>query len=261
MKKSYCCEYTKLMCFIIFLIFLIYLMQHYNKKKRNLIIENFKDVLNQDKFINYRFSDIFREWSSASKGTPYRNEFLKKFPNTLGAKYLKKYKKNKDFNTLNEIIDKEYLPLLDSLPDENTVVVHLRIGDVILKKKDKVKDKKYYNYDILIKPWFTYGWQPSKYENLAKKLYKKNPKYKIIVIFGAHFNENKQISEDYVEDITTIFRDLGFNVKEKHTGNPDLDFSFMSQAKIWVPGGGGFSNLITDNVKFKKAKVYQVKDY
>ena len=247
------------------MILLLHIMVKCRCRNRNnsshQMLELFQDVVNQDEFIDYRFSDIFREWSSASKGTPYRESFLKRFPNTLGGKYLRKYKKNKDFKTLNEIIDEEYVPKLDSLPDENTVVVHLRIGDVILKKKDKVEGKKYHEYDILIKPWFTYGWQPSKYENLAKKLHEENPNYQVILVFGAHFDENKEISEDYVEDIATIFRDRGFKVQEKHTGNPDMDFSYMSQAKIWVPGGGGFANLITDNLNFKKAKVYQVKDY
>lgn len=246
---------------IIFILAIVIFFTKSKKRQLNANFEFFKNVVNDDEFIDYRFSDIFREWSTASKGTPYRESFLKRFPNTLGGKYLRKYKKNKDFETLNQIIDEEYVPKLDSIPDEKTIVVHLRIGDVILKKKEKVRGKKYHEYDILIKPWFTYGWQPSKYENLAKKLHEENPNYQVILVFGAHFDENKEISEDYVEDIATIFRDRGFQVEEKHTGNPDMDFSYMSQAKIWVPGGGGFANLITDNVKFKKAKVYQVKDY
>ena len=250
----------KIKIVLLFLIILGIILKCFcNKKLSNL--ELFQNVLNQNKFLNYRFSDIFREWSSASRGTKYRIEFMDKFPNTLGTKYLKKYKKNKDFKTLNEIIDSEYVPKLKEVPDKKTIVVHLRIGDVILKKKNKVPGKKYHVYDILIKPWFTYGWQPKKYDNLAQYLSKKHGNCKVIIIFGAHFNENKEISEDYVNDISTIFEDKGFKVEKKHTGDPDMDFSYMSQAKIWVPGGGGFANLITDNLKFKGSTIYQVKDY
>lgn len=234
---------------VLILILLILILYYMTIQYKELLV-------NDDRYINYRLSDIIREWSSAGKGTPYRKNFIKNFPGTLGAMYLMENKKTRDFRTLNRIIKKHFLPKMKDLPDNKTLIVHLRIGDTILNKKEKVKGKDYHKYDLLIEPWFTYAFQPSKYEKLADKFDKS---FKVIIIYGAHFKQNVKISRDYINDIKNVFKKKGFSVSEKISGNPDLDFSYMCESKHFVKGGGGYSNLIADNVRFKGNIVYEFK--
>ena len=108
--------------------------------------------------------------------------------------------------------------------------------------------RNYHKYRILIKPWHT-GEQPSEYEKLAKNLFKENKDYKILIVYGAHFKENEEISRDYINDIKNIFVDRGFEVGERESGNPDLDFVFMSRAKNYVKSGGGYSTTVAEMVE------------
>ena len=99
------------------------------------------------------------------------------------------------------------------------------------------------------------------YEKLLNKNFKKNTKKKVFILYGSHFNTKKKISEQYIKDIEKIFRDYGFIVERKNSGNPDKDYIFMAKSYNFIRGGGGYSNVLSKHIKYKGNNVLDPKDY
>ena len=118
---------------IIFLcLLLILLLILINKKK--ISIEHFST--NHQKWIDYRLGDIFYDYPKLyikkKNNLSYMDNISSKYPNSIGHKYCVETKnfKNKggNFKILKKIIDNEKY----EKPNENDIILHLRIGDVIL---------------------------------------------------------------------------------------------------------------------------------
>ena len=105
-------------------------------KKRNKV-DNF--ITNNQQWINYRLGDVISGYKKLfeKKGNnlSYIDKVPIKYKNSIAHKYLIETKnvdnKNKNLKILKKIVDNEKY----EKPSENDVILHLRIGDVILGYK------------------------------------------------------------------------------------------------------------------------------
>jgi hypothetical protein len=234
----------KKILFVLLLLILIKLLSIYKEK-----------IVNQSYWNNYRLGDIIWGWIYLHD-KKYYNNVKKRYPNSISDLYIKKtknLKKDKKFwnyEVLDEIINKKKNEL-DFLPGKDDLVVHIRIGDAL----KNFKNGKYH----FLRGKFHY--YPEMYTKMLNKNFKKNTKKKVFILYGSHFNTQVNLSKRYIKDIEKIFKDYGFIVEHKNSGNPDKDYIFMANSFIFIRGGGGYSDVISKHVKFKGRKIINPKDY
>ena len=240
MNKRYIFFFIILMC-LIFVLF--------NNNNNTNTYDN--KVSNNKLWDNYRLGDII-SWM------PDAIYLAKNKKDSIGYKYIKatiKLKQKKqNYKVLNDIVKYDY---------NNKICLHLRLGDVILGYKNN-------KFSILKNPFnnVPYAYQPEKYKCLKNIL--KNEKDKTIYLFyGLHkdliskyikrYNVNYSVM--YINMLKKILTDDGFLIKDMFTGNPDKDFEFMVNSKIFIKCNGGFSEKISELVKLRSNKVIDLKDY
>jgi hypothetical protein len=196
----------------------------------------------------YRLGDMVKgEWRWKRNGESYH---YKNFPNSIASEYMRKTKEYNNIPIILDIINRRSTSL--KIPDKNTIVIHLRVGDVIEDSKHSVEEmlleQTYYNKHS----WSNYV-SPLPY--LVKKVKSCDLK-NIIIVAAAHQDISTFKSNLYIKSIQKYFQDLGYNVQLRVGGDPDEDVIFMSNAKYFIPAtGGGFTHLITEIVKNKGGKV------
>ena len=170
----------------------------------------------------------------------YLDTLHKNYPNSIADQYvsLVGYPDNyrvTDFDVLKSIFKK----LNYKKPNKNTLVIHLRLGDVL--------SKKYIN---------DYVYNLSYYKNLLKRV-KSNKKIKSVdIVTGLHKNVFVKKSNDYLNKIINIFN-KDYKVNVVITKNPDKDLYYMCNSKFFANSGGGFSRLVTNYLKKQKnVKIY-----
>ena len=227
----------KKLFFIIFFFIFCLFINFKKKKKYNLYNGKYWD--------GYRLGDIL--YRGGGGFHMLIKSIDERWVNSIAYKYKNNpnYNKQKygdvDLNYLINIIDNfEY-----EKPPSNTLVIHLRIGDVIGMKNNNenhywmngvnhyVKDKKYY-----------------------KEILKKIKKYKIKnihIITGSHFNNNIEESTKFIDEIIDIF-EKKYHTKLIITNNPDKDFVYMINSKYFCPSGGNFTTIIK-NIVLKKNNI------
>jgi len=162
----------------------------------------------------------------------YLDSIHKNFPNSIADKYVKLvgYHTNfrvSDFDALKSIFSK----LKYTKPKSNTLVIHLRLGDVLSKK---YIDDYVYNLDY--------------YRDLLKRI-KKNKTIKgIDIVTGLHKNVYVKQSSVYLNKVINIFKD-DYKVSVILTKNPDKDLYYMCNSKYFANSGGGFSRLVINYLR------------
>ena len=182
----------------------------------------------------YRLGDIVKSEFYRKELSPI---YIKKYPETIAGKYIKKTKKNNDIPTLLKIIRR-----YPNRTPQNAIVVHIRIGDVIDNAKrhtinDFLKSNVQYGNKInYVKPLSYYD----------KINFKNFPTKKIILVGGFHQKGDHTKSYEYVIAIRNYFQERGYKVETRIDveNDPDSDFVYMCNAKYFVSSGGGFSGLI-----------------
>ena len=214
------------------------------------IIKGKKENLNNIKqYKYYRFGDVVKGYIYKRKSKGVFNKYIKKYSNTLAAKYINAVDKlpdDKKWNNMN---------VLDNISKGGKkidVAIHLRVGDVIGKYNKK-------NNTFKKKHKYTYFYQPYYFSNLAKKL-KKRKINEVYIFYGSHKNFGNN-SKKYVELVEQNLKNEGIKIKHINKGNPDDDFVNMSNAKIFVNSGGGYSKLIGDLVRFRGNEVINPGDF
>jgi len=195
------------------------------------------DIYNGPEWDEYRLGDVIKGWMFPR---PEDKKYLKnvhiKWPNSIADKYMKRVGypqsfKNNDMDTLRDI----FTDMDHDTPDNDTVVIHVRIGDISSPKtatkvhiKNRVRDIPYYKR--------------------MRTLIERYPAIrKVRIIAGAHKNMNQRESSEMLNDVMGVFRDYDTQVVLTH--NPDKDFYYMCHSKYFVKSGGGFSNLIEKYVR------------
>lgn len=199
---------------------------------------------------SYRLGDMIRQPLWRFKKAGGESYHYENFPNSIASEYMRKTKECNNIPIILDIINRRSKSL--KMPDKITIVIHLRIGDVIEESKHSVKEmllkQTYYNEHS----WSSYV-SPLPY--LVKKVKSCDLK-NIIIVAAAHQDIRTFKSNLYIRIIKKYFQALGYNIQLRVGGDPDEDFIFMSNAKYFIPAtGGGFTKLITEIVKNKGGKV------
>ena len=251
-----------------------YFNEYNNPKKlikyvRESIIPNSEIKYNKNLFkhlwYRYNIGDmIFFGGYEYNKMRKEKIELFKKYewwPTSIAAQYYKKSDKKGDLRLIKSIIDKY------KLKSQNIILIHLRIGDVFTQngvkaecgleefisngceKTQKWLKKLNTNSTHYIKPL-------SYYIEKLKKM--KDTGLKNIQILAGGINCNDEcmyISYEYVMVIKTFFEKNGFEVKLRLGNTPDNDLIYASNCKYFLPGGGGYSNLIKSLVKLNGGEI------
>ena len=203
---------------------------------------------------HYRLSDMIT--------TGYHKDFfmgkryhLKYYPDSIVSKYFKKTDEINRFKILKELVDNYKLE--KQIDYGNTVLIHLRLGEVIEESKYSAKD--FFEKQI---DWSKFN--TSRYIN-SKKYYEyilknnKNIPKKIIIYSGGVFSSNKsKKSREFINLIKNFFQERDFQVIDTYynSRNPDDDFVTMSRSKYFIKSGGGFSKLVSKMVEMNGGNVY-----
>lgn len=178
----------------------------------------------------YRLGDMF--WENWNVGAT--NAYMKHyFPESIAAKYLKIRHKRSDINALMEVIDGPEYQAFEK-PPPNTMVAHLRLGDVEWIKPDRA------------------------YQKHAKEAKEKGIN-SIVLVTGEHMFKQQadmklhsQKDSDLIarrlsktlKRIENIFTTAGLNVTTRVNYNADCDFIYMVNAPQFLMSGGSFSKLV-----------------
>lgn len=203
-------------------------------------------ILKSRKQSSYRLGDFI-------KGYIYENQkylfliYNRIYKNTLALKYYNEVKNLPDDKKWNNF------DILNKLTKSNKkldVVLHLRLGDVIgdYNKEKNIFERRAGNIKI------TYFYQPNVYINIAKELNKLNIK-EVNVFYGSHTNDFDENNKLYVKKIKNIFESNNIKFIESSTNNADKDFILMSNSKIFIKSGGGYSRIISNLVLKRGGRV------
>lgn len=176
-----------------------------------------------------------------------------KWRDTIADQYYRKKKKYQDYETLYQIVKKKSKNI--SLPEEKTLVIHLRIGDVI-------ENEYLGSIDDLLEGKSDYkgsdGWyylKDYKYfeDNIEKIKEKIN---KIVIVGGYHCTNNPVRSKIYLEKLIKFMQNKNYIVEQRiDKYSPDEDFIYMSNSSFFLRSGGGYSKLTNEMVKMNKKSV------
>lgn len=175
--------------------------------------------------------------------------------------------RSKNFTYVSELFDqykRDPSPYSDpwQVPAEDELVIHLRIGDVM--------DERWFLLNGSVTPFemLRYGTstqhgRSSMYPHGIKSiseyldLFHQQDLRKIVFRGGPHKPKPYPKSKVYTRCLTEAIKEAGFtvvaDVKGEHT--PDQDFYYMSHAKHFVPGTGGYSQIICQMIKRLGGKV------
>lgn len=210
-------------------------------------------IYRQTSQLVYRLGDVvifppMRE--SSTTNFLYRTYYR----NTIAGQYMIKAKKCNDFKLLHKII--KDIKVKNPPDKEDTLVIHLRAGDVVDKiyssSIDELLDGKYYYH-------YLYS-----YKKLDDELMKidKNIVKNIIIVSGYHISGEHSRSEEYINKLKKYMETKGFNVSlrvDKHTADEDL--VWMSKSKNFLRSGGNYSILINEMVKLSGGNILKETDF
>lgn len=202
----------------------------------------------------YRLGDIirFKEYRESKDG---KEHYYKKFPSSIATEYMRKTYSSNDLSVLTEIIEKREKET-SNLPSKDELVMHLRIGDVIDEMPESVdkflSETVYYpNGNNYVKPLSYY----IKITDLIANL----PIKKITLVGGFHRQSaSREKSYEYVHRVKNFLEEKGYQVSLRIGNDADTDFVYMTNARFFVPSGGGFSLLIKKLTLKKGGQVIEV---
>lgn len=210
-------------------------------------INNYKEynLYNGEKWDEYRIGDVIEGHIYENKDCPkepwnrtYLRDISINYPNSFASKYVEQsgfprsFKKN-DYDILENI----FKGFNYKKPDKETLVIHLRLGDVLTYRPDM-----YYTIDY--------------YHKLFDKVKENKSIKKVDIITGLHKNTNVKMSNDKLNQVRNIFEE-NYPVNVIITNNPDKDLYYMCHSKFFCKSGpkGGFSKIISDYVKRDKNNI------
>jgi hypothetical protein len=187
----------------------------------------------------YRLGDMVGNlWRYEEKGEDYHYE---NFPDSIASEYMRTTTKQSDTKVLTDIVKRRRCEDIQ----ENTAVIHLRVGDVIELNPSSV-------LEILTKYTYTNEHKFSNYTPPLKYFNKKISKLRdlgivnIIIIAGSHVDMATPKSCLYISAVVNYFESEGFLVNTRLGQNADTDFILMANAKVFIPSTNGwFTRMAT----------------
>ena len=204
---------------------------------------------------HYRLSDMVSTIHSNNifMGKEYHKKY---YPNTIVTEYWKRAKNIKDYDILYDIA-KNYQLKENDIDYDNTLIIHLRTGDVIEGTKYSGKD--FFERKINWHHTKNYVRPKKYYEDILNRNIKKLPKKIIFFSGGSNSNSKYKKSLEYINLIKDFFRSKNFEILEyeKKQSSPDIDFVKMSRSKYFIKSGGGFSDLIKLMIEKNNGYVFE----
>lgn len=144
------------------------------------------------------------------------------------------------------LLAKSRIKNLNNINFNDTMLIHLRTGDVIDDDSRSVYE--FLSNELLHENGTNYV-KPLKYfTNILEKNNKLSKLKNVIIFSGFHMKHNHSKSFQYIEEIKKMFVDKGFNVQTRLNEDPDEDFVILCHAKYFIKSGGGFSHLISQMI-------------
>jgi hypothetical protein len=174
------------------------------------------------------------------------------FPNSIAVEYMDTTEKRNDLDILSKIISRRNP---QQLPTEQTLMMHIRTGDVI--------DSEPYSVDEFLKSAqqnINGGWYVKPvayYKSILEQIAQVKEIEKIVIISGFHTSGDHSKSLEYIKRIEHLFIAHGYVVETRINKKADDDFLYMTQSKYFVQSGGEFSKLIANMVRKNGGNVFQ----
>ena len=183
----------------------------------------------------YRLGYVFFGFHKKDEDRTYH---ITNFPSSIIYKYLIHSKgKTGNYNILTDIVYKHH-NLIQHKLNRNTVLIHIRLGDVIEESPYSVDD--HLSNNIEFKHYGQYVFPISYFQTQLKKFNVEN----IIFVTGNHFKHIKLTkSTEYIKKLTQFFKNIGYNCSTMSNTDADIDFLYLCLCDNLITTGGGFSKL------------------
>jgi hypothetical protein len=196
---------------------------------------------------DYRLGDLVKGYfvrGSIGSGAQCREKIEKHyysfFPNSIGSDYLRRTVFFNDFNQLSKIVV-ERSNVTHEVPLNNSLVIHLRLGDVAEKYEDSY-------WEAVSLPGKTYMKNRAYFESVILELPRDIRNVELVSGSIRHGNPTTlglRRSLRYVGLVVKLFESHGFAVSERNSSNvPDDDFVYMARSRWFVYAGYWRSSLI-----------------
>lgn len=188
----------------------------------------------------YRIADLFNHTGKRFKCD--QNSILtdSQYKNSILFDYLQNKQKHRDILTMQKIIDRHIDLHSYPTPEENELVIHLRLGDILESKQtlnnyyENFKNlNKKINFQAFSKISITTALHFGSFHN-----HPQGPKY----IFSEKAKENSFTFFRYIE---SQINTAGNSVNLISSDNIDQDFCYMAKSQWFVKSKKGFSLLIS----------------
>ena len=213
----------------------------------------------------YRLGDMFKSHTERGKKDGWRLH-SRKYPDSIAVEYMMKIEdrfhgSDSDYSTMMQIVDDRIAnrtELQSLMPDNNTLVIHLRTGDVI--EDDTLPIREFLSFDNASAPkrrgrWMTRG-LPF-YADIWDHIQRDGaPIDYILVCTGWHYKIAHYRSIAYINEVIKYLEQMVDAVEIRINENPDEDFMIMSQSRYFVESGGGYSRMMGGMVKLNGGTVY-----
>ena len=221
------------------------------------------DYLTEFKLKNlnrYRLGDVFKHSGNVEA------EVCTFWPKSVGCAYTRMTDKPCQFKVLVDGLRNSKFHKF--LLRKDVMIVHVRTGDALIHRSNNSGDCWNHSEDCLGSgtDW-VYAYTKEYYATHIKTTDLKLINTIVIVTNPLHWTRTRDerdqmLSEDmrYLKAITSFFKGLKKNVDifYKFPAHPDDDFYFLSSARNFVVGGGGFSHMVAATVILRGGKVYGV---
>ena len=175
---------------------------------RKRIVYNLADI------VRWNYCYYMDSWSSDSIARQYYHK-----SQAPKNQYDKTKNPIVDFNCLSDVVESKNI----FEHDDNVLSIHVRLGDLFNTLQQTIP--KTHTYLDIIKKY-----------NLNERCDKCH------LFFGNHLNENKTQSQEYINKLSSLLSDAGFDVSIV-SGSVDDDFVKLSRCKNYIPSIRGFSWL------------------
>ncbi len=221
------------------------------KKCRNCpicIVKSNKNCQTTCPISQYRISDMFRGTMSRNlkrkKNTTITLSNMKRWIHTCWPKSIM----SEYFNLAKDYGNIEILKKIANKRIQNTssdTVLHIRGGDTITNASKQWHEYTGFNSNNNRR---IYVFPKDYYKKIIAKL--KVGTQITIVVSTVHWTKAYDENIKYINYVYDFFKKSGFNMSLRlNQGTPDEDLVFMSNTKIFIQGGGGYSSLISKLVE------------
>ena len=145
------------------------------------------------------------------------------------------------------------------LPDNYTLVIHLRTGDVI--DINDIPIREFLSFDTARSMHLNHSYDYTRglpfLANIWDQLQKEHAQIeRIMVLTGWHFRQYHFRSIAYINEVIKYLEQMVDRVDIRVNENPDEDVIIMSQSRYFAKSMGGFSMMIAGLVEMHGGRVF-----